>query len=75
MRVIARAIQGGGRLPPKNLCILWMQHDDNTDAASAKLVRDITDRHKNPNGCKINAAFYTTSSLSTCAAVMSLYKE
>lgn len=38
------------------------------------MVTDITNRFKNPNGCGINAAFYTTSSLSDCTTVKKLHK-
>lgn len=50
-----------------------MQHDDNTDNLSLKAVTEITRKHNNPNGCKINAAFYTTGELSDCKSVRALY--
>jgi len=50
-------------------------HDDNTDKASTGYVTDVTKKHKNPNGCHINAAFYTTQRYSDCATVKKMYKE
>ena len=41
---------------------------------AANAVTEITRKFKNPNGCKINAAFYTTSSLSDCKTVKALWK-
>ena len=36
-------------------------------------MTEITRKHANPNGCKINAAFYTTGHLSNCKTVKALY--
>ena len=55
-----------------NTCL---QHDDNTDSRSAGFVTDVTKRHKNHNGCQINAAFYTTQRYSDCETVRRLYNE
>jgi hypothetical protein len=48
-------------------------HDDNTDATAIKYMSDIYSKHTNPNRCRIQAAFYSTTSMSTCAAVKSLH--
>lgn len=50
-----------------------LQHDDNTNSVSLRAVTEITRKHSNPNGCKINAAFYTTGDLSDCKSVRALY--
>jgi peptidoglycan/xylan/chitin deacetylase (PgdA/CDA1 family) len=53
--------------------LIIFTHDDNTDSLSASYVTEITNKHKNRNGCTIKAAFYTTASLSSCSVVKSLY--
>lgn len=55
--------------------LIVFTHDDNTDPSSAGYVTEITDKHKNPNGCNIKAAFYTTSILSDCETVKALYEN
>lgn len=32
-------------------------HDDNVDSAAYGYVTDVTDRHRNPNGCRIKATW------------------
>lgn len=50
-------------------------HDDNTDKKSTFYVTDVTKNFKNPNGCQINAAFYTTQKYSDCDSVRKMYKQ
>lgn len=50
-------------------------HDDNTDSRSSGFVTDVTKNFKNPNGCQINAAFYTTERYSDCNTVKKMYNE
>ena len=50
-------------------------HDDNTDSRSSYYVTDVTKDFKNPNGCQINAAFYTTKAYSDCQTVKKLYMQ
>ena len=76
--IASRARQASTRvknISPQDLPqLIVFTHDDNTDKKSARYVTQITDKHRNPNGCKIKAAFFTTAAYSDCKSVLSLYE-
>ncbi|KAL4438454.1 hypothetical protein ABPG77_000102 [Micractinium sp. CCAP 211/92] len=45
--------------PPQ---FILFSHDDNVDSAAYGYVTDVTDRHRNPNGCRIKATWFGCTS-------------
>lgn len=65
----------GGLTPDQTPQFVLLTHDDAVNAYSNKVVRAITDKYKNPNGCNMPATWFTLQTGTDCTIAKTLWSQ
>lgn len=64
-----------GLKPEETPQFILITHDDAVNAFSNKVVRQVIDKHTNPNGCNVPATWYTLQQGSDCNIIKNLWEQ